>query len=1008
MKLASGYLKATRGVLRSDLGPPAGLQWPNKDGSVKALLGVAAPVYLAPLLLIKNLALPCAVVLVVLLTVLETLPLAVVSLVPWVATALLGHSTSAYEDVLDLSGTELVSLTGFLVVYVMVDSTRLWTKLSALLLRWQGVRVAPLFASLMFVAFTASLVLPAAFITLLLAAFVCRHLENIKAHVAALQGRVDLRQAQTPVLAAPARYSKVRPGGDRSKPRAGQPVTPGSRRVSQTLPVPESGPSAALVRIDDIARQLVTALRSVCTDYPLLMRSKRRSQHGHFRDVPTSSNSAAVHESAISTTSVLERSRSKLLPPPRSSHRPRFPSGTLGVPGRSSPRYGDEVDEGPTSVPSVRSLWSIRRSRSRQTLSGSDSPCNPLPQSRSQSVEDAADSKALASRSNSQRAGTPPHSSQLLRHSTEDGHSGSSTPRDHRYTGTRPEEVTTKTSTDKSRRSRLLKSQGSPTLRITCVGGRAARRPSKGSPPRRSPPRRADAAPAFLGDSWLILHPPPLASPSDSPDDSAIERSRTGMRRTSSPLGGLPPSPRTTPPAQLEQQAGSSPQSLRTESGTLSRSRSKTDIGQQPSSPSGPVSAPSTVSRATSSSGVASPATSALRQDHMGVLRSYSSVRSGSECFFLSNGSDSPDMYRRFQKVLIVGAAYTSIIAGECGFKGRTRLIINDYYATQKQPSPLNTALFTYCLVPASLASIVLFLVFMYHFYLKQVDLASTPELRVAIHEICKVKCQQEDRLSMREIMVALLLIAIGISLIVDTEKHIWVDWTTVSSLCAVVAAGLPHNAMPRDHVITWPLVLRHMPWELIMVRLGGSALQVVAEGSMVPSWLLETVLLGNMDTRMHSAWCLVALMAATALVCEVDSAVAGPRLVYKLIHLSEQFKLHPLYFALPVVMQSRCVMLVPYMSTPLAFLHLYAPHTKRRTGARSWELLGYFVPLYLSPFLYFGGKGAYLFAAFLPLSWWVVGTLPKALAGFVPVVLLPLLRLEAEDNFVARYYSVS
>ncbi|KAL3187060.1 hypothetical protein MRX96_025997 [Rhipicephalus microplus] len=72
----------------------------------------------------------------------------------------------------------------------------------------------------------------------------------------------------------------------------------------------------------------------------------------------------------------------------------------------------------------------------------------------------------------------------------------------------------------------------------------------------------------------------------------------------------------------------------------------------------------------------------------------------------------------------------------------------------------------------------------------------------------------------------------------------------------------------------------------------------------------------------------------------------------------------------------------------------------------RSWDLLGYFVPLYLSPFLYFGEKGAYLYAAFLPLSWWVVGTLPKALAGFVPVVLLPLLRLEADDNFVARYYS--
>ncbi|XP_037564499.1 uncharacterized protein LOC119444061 [Dermacentor silvarum] len=153
----------------------------QQKGNVKAFLGVVAPVYLAPLLFIKNLALPCAVLLVVLFTVLETLPLPIVSLVPWAATALLGHSTSGYEDVLELSSEELVSLTGFLIVYVLVDSTRLWTKLSALLLRWQGVRVGPLFTSLMFVAFAASLVLPATFVILLLAAFVCQHMENIKA-----------------------------------------------------------------------------------------------------------------------------------------------------------------------------------------------------------------------------------------------------------------------------------------------------------------------------------------------------------------------------------------------------------------------------------------------------------------------------------------------------------------------------------------------------------------------------------------------------------------------------------------------------------------------------------------------------------------------------------------------------------------------------------------------------------------------------------------------------------
>ncbi|KAL3187057.1 hypothetical protein MRX96_025994 [Rhipicephalus microplus] len=86
--------------------------------------------------------------------------------------------------------------------------------------------------------------------------------------------------------------------------------------------------------------------------------------------------------------------------------------------------------------------------------------------------------------------------------------------------------------------------------------------------------------------------------------------------------------------------------------------------------------------------------------------------------------------------------------------------------------------------------------------------------------------------------------------------------------------------------------------------------------------------------------------------------------------------------------MQSRCVMLVPYTSTPLMLLHLYAsirsagPASPKDVESeklrrkltprhqfhhtRSWDLLGYFVPLYLSPFLYFGGKHDVLTAAAL------------------------------------------
>ncbi|XP_070389113.1 uncharacterized protein [Dermacentor albipictus] len=77
-------------------------------------------------------------------------------------------------------------------------------------------------------------------------------------------------------------------------------------------------------------------------------------------------------------------------------------------------------------------------------------------------------------------------------------------------------------------------------------------------------------------------------------------------------------------------------------------------------------------------------------------------------------------------------------------------------------------------------------------------------------------------------------------------------------------------------------------------------------------------------------------------------------------------------------------------------------PHLNRKSP---WKHLGYLLPVYLSPFLYYGGKGYYLFTVLLPLGWWALGTLPRPLVGFLPVVLLPLFQLEAVDQFAARYF---
>ncbi|KAK8778874.1 hypothetical protein V5799_019784 [Amblyomma americanum] len=80
--------------------------------------------------------------------------------------------------------------------------------------------------------------------------------------------------------------------------------------------------------------------------------------------------------------------------------------------------------------------------------------------------------------------------------------------------------------------------------------------------------------------------------------------------------------------------------------------------------------------------------------------------------------AENTSVYKRIQTMLMVGVAYTSIVAGECSFKSRGKLIIDDYYAALKKPSPLNMTVYLLILIPVPLISIMVFWFFVYHFYL--------------------------------------------------------------------------------------------------------------------------------------------------------------------------------------------------------------------------------------------------------------------------------------------------
>ncbi|XP_077508468.1 uncharacterized protein LOC144119806 [Amblyomma americanum] len=769
-------------------------------GRIKSYFGIAAPFFLAPLLLFNSMGLLYAVLLVALFTVLQSLPLAVVSMCPWVGAALVGVSQTDYADLLTSASAEMVSLTGFLVVYVAVELTRLGRRLSLLLLRSLGLRVRRLLVSIMLVAFVASLVLPAAFVTLLLAACICRLADNMPDDAAVLsQQQAQLGAAPaTQTLTTETRTHTLRSDDRLHQRLARSPVAKGSASRTpspEEPPLPGQGFPWALVRMDDVVRQMASALRSACMESPQLrlLRARRRFQSPELADAQASADTSVFHAStATSRSTAYELSRAQTSRLTWSSADRQMPRSTLGA-FRDQRHLSQPMWWG--SSPGAPSL-------------GASASRSPLRVAR-----DSVLKKALRSSSKSPLGNGTPHSS----HSRE-------------------------SLVETSARTNSL----SPSAH-----------PSHGSPDGQSTP------PSSRRPQTLVQTPPTSCRPAYSETDRLSH--------------------------------GPSPSGLWTAANSPQMSaRDK-------------VSLETTVFRTTSRS----PGPPSQHEHSVSVPRI----------------SCSENIYKRIQKVLIVGVAYTSIVAGECGFKSRLRFIVDAYYATIKKPSPFMSVYLTF-LMPVTVLSIVLFWAFIYYIYTRDDDLVVIKECRVVIQKIMEEKLEQEGKITSKEVLGVLMLAAIGLSLAINTNKYIGADATTVSSLCALVAVGVPPelgNPILRGHVVTWRLVLHRLPWELVVVRLGGVALELLAKRSNVSALLLESGLVDNDRPYRHPVWCQVTLLAATALVSEVDTTDKDPRFFRELIVLADQFQEHPLYFALPVVLESRWVLLMPYTRLPLIFLHVYA-----------------------------------------------------------------------------------
>ncbi|XP_077508469.1 uncharacterized protein LOC144119807 [Amblyomma americanum] len=578
------------------------------------------------------------VFLVALLTVLESVPLAVVSLVPWVATAFLSASTTDYGHLIKEGAAELAWLASFLTVYVVVDSTRLWKRLSLLVLRWHSTRVRSLFVSLMAFAFVASLALPAAFVTFLLAAFIWRLVDNMRDDMVVVQARLHLRAAVTPKMTAPRRHEVASRDPSHPPTPLGRRHSPAARnragsKASQDAQLPEHRFPVALLRINEVSRQLTRAFRSACTESPKLrvLRAKKRCHSVDAADSQTSISRSGLHSGGTDTKSVTPAQKAP-------SAGPSSSTATIHTMKRSS----------------TASLTDRRRRRSAPPLS-------------------ASSGRAIHRASHSYpRLITP-----VLDHRT-----GWFTPQS-KISAEQPSRVRT----------------GPPPL------------PSVSSTS--APHSRTTAA--TESSQMLTARSASLSSKTEKADNTRTHSS------------------------------GSDESSFR----WTSASSSKCELPDA-----------STMKEAT-----------CCERTVFQAIQPAARERQGHTCV-KSRHELGETVYRRIQTMLMVGVAYTSIVAGECSFKSRGKLIIDDYYAALKKPSPLNMTVYLLILIPVPLISIMVFWFFVYHFYLSGKEVSHVEDYAFAIHEVIKEKLTRQQRITAKEVVGILMLLVIGLSLAIDTDRY--------------------------------------------------------------------------------------------------------------------------------------------------------------------------------------------------------------------------------------------
>nr|XP_050043131.2 solute carrier family 13 member 4-like [Dermacentor andersoni] len=294
----------------------------------------------------------------------------------------------------------------------------------------------------------------------------------------------------------------------------------------------------------------------------------------------------------------------------------------------------------------------------------------------------------------------------------------------------------------------------------------------------------------------------------------------------------------------------------------------------------------------------------------------------------LSKPISAKSAFTALHKALIVGVVYTSIVASECSYiTGRTKRILDDEFRSRDKESPMTTMVFLFFMFPMSTVTIVIFWAYIYRLYLRQIDKQLDQEYNLAMRDIFLKKRKAMGAVTKPEMIAVVIFVAFVLTFALNAIGQLGITYTMTTYVLVVLVIGVPRefgNPFLADMSVTWPLIMAYMPWDMIIMRIGGMELAHFSRMSGVSTWIIDKVLVGNLR-MMSPFWSQLVLLATTAVLAELDTSFGfGSRVVPDMLQLADELRQNELYLALPVVMQSSYVLLMPYTRISLIFIHQY------------------------------------------------------------------------------------